>query len=69
MEEVKPEVQPEEVQKEIVAPEPYRAVLALLNEKICREFAITNDELRSKTIVIKGGKVTLQPQGVSDVQK
>lgn len=37
-----------------------RGVLAILEEKICREYSLTLEELRKATITIKNGEVTLK---------
>ncbi len=42
------------------------SALALLYEKICREYELTPDEARAATITIKSGEVTVKTKGKKD---
>lgn len=37
--------------------------VTLLEEKLCREYSLTLDELRQATITIKNGEVTVKTKG------
>jgi hypothetical protein len=37
--------------------------VTLLEEKLCREYSLTLDELRQATVTIKGGEVTVKTKG------
>jgi len=37
--------------------------VTLLEEKLCREYSLTLDELRQATVTIKNGEVTVKTKG------
>jgi len=42
------------------------STIALLYEKLCREYQLTPDEIRSATVTINNGEVTVKVKGKKD---
>lgn len=42
------------------------STIALLYEKVCREYELTPDEARASTITIKDGEITVKVKGKKD---
>jgi len=42
------------------------STIALLYEKLCREYQLTPDEIRSATVTINNGEITVKVKGKRD---